>query len=313
VYLDKPDLLAAALPDFVLLGPGIWTPTAPVGFLSAVISAMGVGEILTGEREGRSGGGAGGFWSDLVLVADSPCSQYDALRQALTAEGPPPRNLACVALSGSGFHGQHGRPWSTAPGNLHLSAIIACDLSAADFAPVMPALPAVAVAEAVTTLGQGRLSPGIKWVNDVLLRDHKVAGGLTAVRTDRGRITAVVLGVGLNVAVAPDLPADSAGLRSTSLRAVLLDRTPGLDQTLTAVLAALARRFVRLQESGSADLLRAYRDLSVVLGRRVLVQPEQGPGVTAEVVAIEPDLSLRLQGVAAPVTAGQLTLLGPGT
>ncbi len=100
---------------------------------------------------------------------------------------------------------------------------------------------------------------------------------------------------------------------STSLRAVLLHRAPRLDQTLTAVLAALARRFVRLQESGPADLLRAYRDLSVVLGRRVRVQPEQGPGVTAEVVAIESDLSLRLHGVAEPVTAGRLTVLRPGT
>ena len=123
-----------------------------------------------------------------------------------------------------------------------MSTIIPCDLPAAAFAPLLPALPAVAVAEAVAALGQGQLSPGIKWVNDVLLSERKVAGVLTALRTHRGQITAVVLGVGLNVTEVPEVPVDVAAVKPTSLRAALPQRVPTLEMVLEAVLAALARR-----------------------------------------------------------------------
>jgi len=257
------------------------------------------------------------FWEEVFLVAEAPRSQYDALREACDQDGHPSGHTACVALTGSGLHGQHGRRWVSAPGNLHLSAVLVCDLPAAEFAPVLPALPAVAVANAVGELGAGRLAPGIKWVNDVLLGDRKVAGSLTALRTFRGRITAIIVGIGLNVQQTPSLAADPLALPPTSLQAELLSAVPSLEQALIQVLAELAVQFEGLLTQGPGALLADYRRLSSLIGRRVAIWPDAGPAshplATGEVVAIGPDLSLRLRGQSTPVTAGRLTLLPAGT
>ncbi len=260
------------------------------------------------------------FWGDIVLLSNSPRSQYDALRETIASVGGLPSNVACVALNGQGFHGQHERPWTVAPGNLHLSAAIACDLPVREFGPIMPALPAVAVAEAVSVLGQGRLKPGIKWVNDVLLNRQKVAGSLTALRTENKRIKAVVLGVGLNVAVVPEVVGKS--LAPTSLQVCLPPPSPQLEVVLATVLQTLRERFVRLQESGPADLLAAYRRTSVVVGQSVTVWPDltgehateqQQPLTRGRVVGIAPDLSLELEGEAVPVTTGRVVVDSWGT
>ncbi|MDX2474341.1 MAG: biotin--[acetyl-CoA-carboxylase] ligase [Candidatus Krumholzibacteria bacterium] len=286
-----------------------------------MLAKLGGEDLLTAGLNASEEVIAGRFWPELILQTECPVSQYDALRQMVSSAVPPAGNLACVALAGQGFHGQHQRSWSVAPGNLHLSVVLKCDLPAAEFAPVMPALPAVAVTAAIAQLGAGQLAPGIKWVNDVLLNGKKVAGVLTALRTHRSRITAVVLGVGLNVEVAPALSGDSRSVPATSLRAELRDELPAESPSLQAVLAAvlsnLASGFERLQGSGPDDLLAAYRDASLVLGQQVSIWPDTEDALSplhrGRVLSIEPDLSLRLQGVPGPIASGRLTLVGPGT
>jgi BirA family biotin operon repressor/biotin-[acetyl-CoA-carboxylase] ligase len=304
------------VPGRILPAGLIRLPAAPGPFLASVLEAMG-------QRSWRATPATvlalPEFWHGLVLVGHSPCSQYDALRTALAAIGPPRRNLACVALTGDRFHGQHERPWAAVAGNLHLSAVIACDLPAAAFAPIMPALPAGATVEAVAALGGGQLQPRIKWVNDVLVDGCKLAGSLTAVRTRQGRIQAVVLGIGLNVAVAPAVaPAvagDRSALPSVSLQTLLPAESPGLGAALSALLQAVADRCEDLQANGPASLLAAYRRWSAVIGQAVVVRPEgatdEDPGLSGVVQAIGPDLALHLAGHDEPVTSGRLTLSSP--
>jgi biotin-(acetyl-CoA carboxylase) ligase len=101
------------------------------------------------------------------------------------------------------------------------------------------------------------------------------------------------------------------------LHATLPQRPFGLDHVLAAVLAAVAERFGRLQEHGAQDLLAAYRRHSAVLGRQVIVRPDErsrdGAVLCGEVVAIAPDLSLRLRDHAVPITSGRLTIVPEGT
>ena len=142
-------------------------------------------------------------------MADAPGSQYDLLRSLAATGSLPAGNLFCLAGRGRGFHGQHGRSWQALPGNLHLSVALAADLPVPGWGPALPALPAVAALDAVRRcVGPGpRL--GLKWVNDVLADEAKLGGVLTAVRTRAGRIERIFLGIGLNVAAAPPLPADA--------------------------------------------------------------------------------------------------------
>src|SRR5512134_3287876 len=76
---------------------------------AALWRALGAGQRLwsgTSDDPGPSG-----FWSRALIVAHAPCSQFDTLRAQLDGGLELPGPVACLALSGQGFHGQRGRPW----------------------------------------------------------------------------------------------------------------------------------------------------------------------------------------------------------
>ncbi len=272
----------------------------------------------TGRRLWRGDGrdpGPPGFWSLGVIVGDARSSQFDALRESLAAGLELPGPTACLALTGRGFHGQRGRPWAALPGNLHLCVVFPQPGLAARDLPSLPMLPVVALVDAVRALSGGALRSGIKWVNDVLVDGRKVGGVLTASQTQGDRVGSVLLGIGLNVATAPPVPATPFVPRIGSLAESGVTAT-WADAAL-AVLRALGRRLVDLVAHGPADLVEAYRGASLVIGREVCLFAEAAPGdapdarpsppvVRGTVLGIGADLSLTLEGVETPVTSGRL-------
>ncbi len=260
--------------------------------------------------------GPPGFWTRAVVVADAPSSQFDALRVALVAGLELAGPTACLALTGRGFRGQRGRPWATAPGNLHLCAVLPDPGVAAREAGSLPMLPAVALADAIRTMSGGSVRPGIKWVNDVLVDGRKVGGVLTATQTRGDRVDAILLGIGLNVATAPPVPPTPFVPAVSCLAAAGVAVTWA--DAASAVLSALARRAVELARDGPKTLLEAYRGASVVVGREVCVLPDPEPSGETPIEAppsparrgivrgIAADLSLILEGVETPVASGRL-------
>ena len=275
------------------------------------------GALGTRPRPWRGHGrdpGPAGFWSRALIVGEAPSSQFDALRESLAAGLELPGPTACLALAGRGFHGQRGRPWAALPGNLHLCVVFPEPGLAARELPSLPMLPVVALVDAVRAVTGETLRPGIKWVNDVLLDGRKVGGALTASQTQGDRVSSVLLGIGLNVATAPPVPATpfvpSVGCLAEA------GATATWPDAALALFAALGRRLVELLRHGPATLLEAYRNASVVIGREVCIFPPEAPSGTAAfapaplvrgtVVGIGADLSLTLDGVEAPVTSGRL-------
>jgi BirA family biotin operon repressor/biotin-[acetyl-CoA-carboxylase] ligase len=247
-------------------------------------------------------------------------SQYLLVRDRLTAGLDLARPLVCLAGSGHGFAGQSGRSWQAREGNLHLTVAVPCDLPAGPGSLVLNAVPAVAVLRALEALRPGDDAPpaGIKWVNDILIGGRKAAGVLTAARTRDGRVTAVVFGIGLNLAVAPRLGASVFTPGATSLRAAWGEEAPALPALLPPVLRELFAGVERLRAGDSGAVVAAYRAASVVTGRRVAIWPAAtpddppagaAPSATGVVTGIDADLSLRLAGRAGPVREGRLALL----
>jgi BirA family biotin operon repressor/biotin-[acetyl-CoA-carboxylase] ligase len=256
--------------------------------------------------------GPPGFWSRALVVAEAPSSQFDALREWLDRGLELPGPVACMALSGS-FHGQRGRPWQSAPGNLHLCVAVPEPRIAARDAGLLTSLPALALVDAVHAVSGGTLRPGIKWVNDVLVEGRKIGGVLTATKTQGDRVSALLLGIGLNVAKAPPVP-PTAFVPSVGC---LADAGPAatLAEATVCVLQAVGRRVSEAVAAGPATLLAAYRDASLVIGREVCVfadpPREAGAGrrpacIRGTVRGIGADLSLILEGVQEPVTRGRL-------
>jgi len=256
---------------------------------------------------------AGGFWRRLVVIESSPSSQLDALHDAIGAgldlEGP----TACLALAGRGFHGQRGRPWAEAPGNLFLSVALPLFLEANLAMPGLVAMPALAVAEAIRSLGNGAPMPEIKWVNDVLLDGRKVGGTLVASHSRSGKIEWAEIGIGVNIASRPQVVPtpfvpEVGCLAEFDARITL----PAFSKVLLRRLAFWAER---LLSERRGEILEAYRDACNLVGRAVRVweteadeledaRPE--PLASGTVRAIHGDLSLGIDGCPEPIHSGRL-------
>jgi BirA family biotin operon repressor/biotin-[acetyl-CoA-carboxylase] ligase len=258
----------------------------------------------------------GDFWRNLLVIGDAPASQFDILHDMLRRE-PHIGPVACLALTGSGFHGHRGRNWAAETGNIHLSVGLPVNLQADATLPLLIMLPAVAVVDAVRAVTAGRVEPGIKWVNDILVEGRKIAGVLTTTQT-RGRLVeAVTLGIGLNVSSAPRVAPTPFVPRTGALHEFGGEEKPPFSSVLQHLLGALGRRHRELLAGGGVSLLRAYRESSLVLGRRVMVwdecEGERGaeehwppPRAAGRVLSIEADLTLRMEGRDEPVTGGRL-------
>ena len=318
-YSDNPGCLSLPVPE----------PSGPVW--QAVDAPGWLGPLLPGQFEtarqvwSTQDADSDGFWSHGVIIEKAPGSQYDALRTLTGANSREAGNVACLALGGRRFHGQHGRPWQTLAGNFHWSARVGLDLPAETCGRALVALPALAVLDILDPLGPGHPVLGIKWVNDILWRERKIAGVLTAARTQGGRLESVVFGVGINVAATPTLETSPFSPWATSLSEQLVDggadgvpeRVPDIGEFFIRMNQAVARRIIQLHQEGPAGLLEQYRRRSLVLGRRVGIWPpgDDVPGPAGaplhrgRVLEVLPDLSLRLEGVSEPLVTGRLVLL----
>ena len=262
-------------------------------------------------------------WNGPIVVAERAAgSQFVRLQELLASDeepggGPVPDVLACVALAGSRFRGQRGRTWATLRGNLHLSVHLQLDLPAKEAQAALAVLPAVAASRAVECASDGIVRPGLKWVNDLLLRDRKIGGVLSASHVESGRVRHLLLGIGLNVAATPDLPASPRALPAGRLADVDA-RFAGPDawgRLLGPLLDEIALAGDRLAAGRGGEIVDAYRERAVFLGRRVTIwpvdEPDDGdatPIARGRVEALLPDLSLRLVGRSEPVRRGRMTL-----
>lgn len=196
--------------------------------------------------------------------------------------------------------GRHGRPW-VAPSQ---TAVLFSTIlhPPVDVLPLLPLLAALSVAGGIE-VATGVVAH-LKWPNDVLVNDHKLAGILL----EHPGGAAVILGIGVNVnQPAADLPAGA-----TSLLALIghpLDR----ESLLAAILNDLANAYDRADREGVGWIVPGWRSRSSMLGKPVAFQRD---GETIRGVAEDLDLDgallVRLEdGTRVRVIAGEVERLRP--
>jgi BirA family transcriptional regulator, biotin operon repressor / biotin---[acetyl-CoA-carboxylase] ligase len=235
-------------------------------------------------------GGASGLWTSVEVVASTGSTNADLL-----ARGGP-EGQVLVAEEQTAGRGRMGRSWVSVPGaSLTFSVLLRPSSVPPARRGWLPLLTGVAVASALRSAAG--VHAELKWPNDVLVGGRKLAGILAEQSPDG---TAVVVGVGLNVATPEDvLPVSPTGLPATSLLAegVLVGREP----LLIEVLRHLERWYLSLRsdpDPARTGLLGEYKSLCGTLGRAVRVEL---PGSRA------------LNGTAVDIDAGgQLLVAEPG-
>lgn len=196
---------------------------------------------------------------------DKVASTNDLARAA--AERGEPEGLLVIAREQTAGRGRQGRSWSSPPGNFYGSLLLRPRRPLAEVA-TLSLVAALAVAEAVEHLAGGRLRAGVKWPNDVLVGRAKLAGILPeAIVSGDGRCTALVLGIGVNLAHHPE----GLGRPTTSVAALGLPPA-NPEELLAALEPVLAERYARWQEGGFAALRAAWLARAVGLGERVRLE-----------------------------------------
>ncbi|MDQ7781284.1 MAG: biotin--[acetyl-CoA-carboxylase] ligase [Desulfomonilaceae bacterium] len=140
----------------------------------------------------------------LVIYEEAESTQDLAKSMALSGE---PEGTAVMALDQTRGRGRVGRSWVTPRGkNVALSVILRPRLSPRD-AVLLGLLASVAVAEAIEEMGVPEAQ--LKWPNDVLVYDRKVAGILSEGIVSGSRMDFLIVGIGLNVnSTESDFPSD---------------------------------------------------------------------------------------------------------
>lgn len=206
-------------------------------------------------------------WREL---AETDSTNAEAMRVALQGERGP---LYIRADRQSAGKGRSGRAWETCTGNLALSRLgpLSCPPAAV---PQLALVAGLAVHRAIAELfdaGAGADALRLKWPNDLLLDHAKVAGILVESSAFAGERVAVV-GVGVNIAEAPDVPG-----RSTTALAGRVAQTPSPRQLAARVARHLEGTLAQWDHGRGFDLIRAgWLAAALPLGTALSINTGQG-------------------------------------
>jgi len=193
-----------------------------------------------------------------------------------------------IAETQTACRGRQGRSFSSPPGKgIYMSIVLRPAFQTLPQAALVTTAASVAVCRAIEKVTGRQL--GIKWVNDLFLRDRKVCGILTEAITDfeSGTVEGLVLGIGVNFSARPEDFAPEARETAGSLCPGCTDGARRI--LLAAELINQASRLGDLLNEGG--FLDEYRRRSLVLGKWITVLHPLG---SYEALALDIDQEGRL-------------------
>jgi BirA family biotin operon repressor/biotin-[acetyl-CoA-carboxylase] ligase len=197
--------------------------------------------------------------ADLMALADQGEPEWAVLRADFQSAG----------------RGRLDRTWQAPPGENFLVSILFRQIP--EHLHVLTQLVAIAAQRAITK--ETGVDTRLKWPNDLLVGDRKVAGVLaqSGGRADDGRPAYVVVGIGINVGWAPP--------EATSLRG------EGWTQLVTpeALLHVMLAELDVLLELGDDERHSVYVASLGTIGERVRVDLPDGTEIVGRAMSVERD------------------------
>jgi len=240
-------------------------------------------------RRARPGGAAGTAheWEIRRFASIDSTNRY----LLDVARAGAPDGVVAVADHQTAGRGRLGRVWEATPGSALLVSVLLRPSLGPDRIGLVTMATGLALADAV--LEVAGVTAGLKWPNDLVVHDRKLAGLLAEAELGPGVVRAVVVGVGCNL-VAAAIPPEAG-------------RPVDPDALLDAFLDALGARL-----DDHTALVAAYRERSATLGRRVRVDVGGGRVVEGDAVAVGSTGTLVVRdddGEEIPVSVGDVVHL----
>ncbi len=190
------------------------------------------------------------------------CTSTQDLADILAKGGAPEGTITLCEEMSKG-RGRLGREWIAGRGGLWFTLVLRPQqIKALQLVPLMAS---ICVAEAINEVLN--LDPKVKWPNDVLINERKVAGILVEGRIEAHGVIYLLVGVGVNVN--NSLP-ESLRDYAISLRDLIgypIPRTP----LLKKVLELIDKYYAYLIASDIEQIINRWRKLNSTIGRKVRV------------------------------------------
>jgi len=214
-----------------------------------------------------------------------------------------PEGTLIIAEGQTKGRGRMGRAWvSPKYKGIYFSLIIKPKILPQQ-APVLTLISAVAICRALKQ--QLGIEFQIKWPNDILVNNKKIAGILTEMSAEMDIVHAIIIGAGINVnnteASLPD--------GGSSLKEITGQKINRLS-ILQSILRCFEKEYLQFLEQGVEPTLSDWRHFSLTLGRRVKLNTnDKRHQIIGEAVDIDSEggLLVRLDsGLTERVMAGDI-------
>jgi BirA family transcriptional regulator, biotin operon repressor / biotin---[acetyl-CoA-carboxylase] ligase len=223
-------------------------------------------------------------WLGTQIISLAECGSTNDEAARLARAGAR-HGTVVIAVSQLAGRGRDGRVWASPPGNLYMSAVLRPPLALPDV-PAMTLAIGIGVCDAARASGA---AAGLKWPNDVLVGSRKLAGVLVEAQSQGTRLEAVVVGIGVNLVVAPD--------PTIATRAITLAEATGVelarDAFVPTLLAHVERWIDRYIAVGVEAIIPAWQARMVAgLSARATVD---GDSLVGELAGLDLDGALLLK------------------
>ncbi len=206
-------------------------------------------------------------WGELLQYHDI-LESTNTLAKTLALQGAP-HGTVIIAGQQTGGRGRMGRSFHSPEGSgLYLSVIVRPDCAASELMHLTCAA-AVAVCDAVKDATG--IQSGIKWINDLVCDNRKIAGILTELVLAPGtaNVDAAIIGIGINCRQQEDeFPPELRGIAGS------LSMAAGRDISPAAVAAAVITRLYTVSDhllDEKDNIMDRYRSQCVTIGKKVVV------------------------------------------
>jgi BirA family biotin operon repressor/biotin-[acetyl-CoA-carboxylase] ligase len=202
-----------------------------------------------------------------IQVFQETTSTNDVIEKL--ARGEVKEGAVVFAESQTKGRGRLGRKWISPAGKgLWFSILLRPSLPPREVTQLTVAS-ATALRRAIQSLTA--LAPVIKWPNDILLYDRKVAGILTELSGEEDRVKYVILGIGVDVNLDEgDFPAELKSM-VTSLKAELGQPVPRAELA-TAIMRALDADYARICAGDFTSVANEWEEHCSTIGKDITIQ-----------------------------------------
>lgn len=229
---------------------------------------------------------------DLTVLEEVDSTSAWLWREAETAT--PVSGRACIAEIQTAGRGRRGNSWYTVPGASLAFSMLWRFERPLDFLAGLSLAAGVAVARVLH--GVGAREVRLKWPNDVVHLQHKLAGILVETRGGRDGSSIAVVGIGINLHL-PAILRDRIDQAVTDLGATVAD-LPERNLLASMLLSELARVLDEFAIGGFSALREEWNALHAYQGRAVQVRGSGKLNITGRVAGIATDGALLVETAA---------------